>query len=195
MGCYFLFALALRFKLNYHMQNKNQPQAAKNKHTLQYDAVVAAPFGAVGIAIQGVQVAIELLTNPHDQKPAEHKLSAQVANQITAYFNNAHNDFNLPLIYKGTPFQRRVWQAISAIPCGRVLTYGEIAEQIGSGPRAVANACGANHLPLVIPCHRVVAKNGLGGYMRGQKDGLKIKQWLLKHEGITFKKSKPVCLK
>lgn len=169
------------------MQHKSQPQVIKNKRSLQYDAIVAAPFGSVGIAIQGVQVAIELLHRQHDAKAAEHKLTSQIANQITAYFANAHNDFNLPLIYKGTAFQRRVWQAISAIPCGRVLTYGEIAQQIGSGPRAVANACGANNLPLVIPCHRVVAKNGLGGFMQGNKDGLKIKKWLLKHEGVVIK--------
>jgi len=171
------------------MQNKSLSQTAKNKHPLQYDAVVIAPFGAVGVAIRGVQVAIELLSIQHEAKAPEHKLTTQVASQINAYFANAHNDFNLPLIYSGTPFQRRVWQAISAIPCGRVLTYGEIAQQIGSGARAVANACGANHLPLVIPCHRVVAKNGLGGFMQGNKDGLKIKKWLLKHEGVSIKPS------
>ena len=171
------------------MQNKRLSQAAKNKHPLQYDAIVTTPFGAVGVAIQGVQVAIELLSIQHEAKAAEHKLSTQVANQISAYFANAHNDFNLPLIYSGTPFQRRVWKAISAIPCGRVVTYGEIAQQIGSGARAVANACGANHLPLIIPCHRVVAKNGLGGFMQGNKDGIKIKQWLLKHEGVLIKPS------
>ena len=165
---------------------------SKNKHALQYDAVVAAPFGAVGIHIQGVQVVLELLPEKHLTKAAEHKVAVNVASQIEAYFSNPRNDFNLPIVYKGTPFQRRVWQAISAIACGRVLTYGEIAAQIGSGPRAVANACGANHLPLVIPCHRVVAKNGLGGFMQGSADGAKIKTWLLKHEGITFKKDKLV---
>jgi methylated-DNA-[protein]-cysteine S-methyltransferase len=162
----------------------------KNKHPLQYDAVITAPFGAVGISVQGVQVAIELLPQKQAKKTAENKTAAKVVNQIEAYFSNARNDFNLPIVYKGTPFQRRVWQAISAIPRGRVLTYGEIAAQIGSGPRAVANACGANNLPLVVPCHRVVAKNGLGGFMQGNKDGLKIKIWLLKHEGVTFNKDK-----
>jgi methylated-DNA-[protein]-cysteine S-methyltransferase len=165
---------------------------SKNKLSLQYDAIVAAPFGAVGIAVQGVQVVIELLPENHSIKSAEHKVAAKVASQIEAYFNNARNDFNLPLVFKGTPFQRRVWQAISAIACGRVATYSEIAQQIGSGPRAVANACGANHLPLVIPCHRVVAKNGIGGFMNGQQEGVKIKTWLLKHEGITFKNNKLV---
>ena len=164
----------------------------KNKLPLQYDAVVAAPFGAVGIYIQGVQVVIELLPEKHPTKIAEHKVAANVVSQIEAYFSNPRNDFNLPIVFKGTPFQRRVWKAISAIACGRVVTYGEIAQQIGSGPRAVANACGANNLPLIIPCHRVVAKNGMGGYMSGQQDGLKIKKWLLKHEGIAFEQDKPV---
>lgn len=157
------------------------------KRSLQYDAIVTVPFGAVGIAVQGVQVLIELLPAKHAAKPAQHKMAEKVALQIEAYFSNPYNNFNLPLVYKGTPFQRRVWQAISAIPCGRVLTYGEIAQQIGSGARAVANACGANHLPLVIPCHRVVAKNGLGGFMQGSKQGAKIKKWLLKHEGVLIK--------
>lgn len=156
----------------------------KAKRPLEFDAIVAAPFGAVGISVQGVQVIVELLSAQHLLKPAEHKIVAKVAMQIEAYFVNPHNDFNLPLIYKGTPFQRRVWQAISAISCGQVRTYGEIAAQIGSGARAVANACGANHLPLIIPCHRVVAKKGLGGFMQGNKDGLTIKRWLLQHEGV-----------
>ena len=93
-----------------------------NKHALQYDAIVAVPFGAVGIAVQGVQVVIELLPETHAPKPAQHKMAEKVVLQIEAYFSNAYNDFNLPIVYKGTPFQRRVWQAISAIPCGRVLT-------------------------------------------------------------------------
>jgi len=164
----------------------------KNKLPLQYDAVIAAPFGAVGIAVQGLQVAIELLPQKYSLKPANNKIVGQVAKQIKAYLDDARSDFNLPLIHKGTPFQRRVWDAISAIPCGRVLTYSEVAEIIGSGPRAVANACGANNLPLIVPCHRVVAKDGLGGYMNGVDGGLKVKKWLLKHEGIAFKKDKPV---
>ena len=156
----------------------------KNKLPLQFDAIVKAPFGAVGISIQGMQVAIELLSAKQKIKPSADKTVERVTKQIEAYFSDARNEFNLPLIYKGTPFQQRVWQAISAIPRGQVLTYGQIAQQIGSGPRAVANACGANHLPLVIPCHRVVAKGGLGGFMQGDPNGLKIKKWLLKHEGV-----------
>jgi methylated-DNA-[protein]-cysteine S-methyltransferase len=83
----------------------------------------------------------------------------------------------------GTVFQQRVWQAIASIPLGQTRSYGQLAEQLNSGPRAVANACGANRIPLIIPCHRVLAKNGLGGFMQGKKNGLNIKRWLLAHEG------------
>ncbi len=160
--------------------------AAMNKLPLQYDAVVDAPFGAVGIFAFNDQVSIELLTETHVPKAAENKVVQKISAQIAAYFGNAKNDFSLSIAQHGTPYQQRVWQAISAIPRGRVLTYGDIAAQIGSGARAVANACGANNLPLVVPCHRVVAKNGIGGFMQGNKDGLKIKKWLLKHEGVSF---------
>jgi methylated-DNA-[protein]-cysteine S-methyltransferase len=161
-----------------------------NKLPLQYDAVVAAPFGAVGIFAFNEQVSIELLTETtltaSAPSPTENKTVQKVVTQITAYFNNAKSDFSLPITQHGTAYQQRVWQAIRAIPRGQVLTYSDIAAQIGSGPRAVANACGANSLPLVVPCHRVVAKGGLGGFMQGNKDGLKIKKWLLKHEGVSF---------
>jgi methylated-DNA-[protein]-cysteine S-methyltransferase len=158
-----------------------------NSHSLQYDAVLAAPFGAVAVFVHNDQVSIELLTEQHAPKPAAHKTAQKIANQIEAYFNNATHDFDLPIAQRGTPFQQRVWAAIGKIPCGRVLTYAELAAQVGSGARAVANACGANNLPLIIPCHRVVAKSSLGGFMQGNPDGLKVKKWLLKHEGIEIK--------
>ena len=156
----------------------------KNKNPLQFDALVNVPFGAVGISVQGMQVAIELLTQKHQKKSAEHKLAIQVAEQVEAYFADANFYFNLPLIFKGTPFQRRVWQVICAIPKGQVMTYSDIANELGSGPRAVANACGANTLPLVVPCHRVVAVKQLGGFMKGNPKGVEVKRWLLKHEGV-----------
>ena len=157
-----------------------------NKLPLQFDAIIDAPFGAVGFLTHGEQISIELLTEKHALKPAENKTVQTIAKQITAYFNHVNHDFKLPVHQHGTPFQQRVWQAISAIPCGQVLTYSQLAAQIGSGPRAVANACGANNLPLIVPCHRVVAQNGIGGFMQGNPNGLKVKKWLLKHEGLDF---------
>lgn len=89
----------------------------------------------------------------------------------------------LPLMISGTPFQRRVWQEIRRIPVGETITYAELAGRVGSGARAVANACGANSLPIFIPCHRVVAAHGVGGFMRGHKmPALDLKRWLLSHE-------------
>ena len=157
-----------------------------NKAQLQYDAIVTAPFGAVGIFALNEQVSIELLTENYAPKAAENKVVQKIASQITAYINDAKSDFNLAIAQHGTAYQQRVWQAISAIPRGRVLTYGDIAAQIGSGARAVANACGANNIPLLVPCHRVVAKAGIGGFMQGNIEGIKIKKWLLKHEGACI---------
>ena len=87
----------------------------------------------------------------------------------------------------GTAFQQRVWGAIASIPRGHVRTYGDLARLLGSAPRAVGQACGANWFPLVVPCHRVTAAGGLGGFSNSaDADGfhLGVKRWLLAHEGV-----------
>jgi methylated-DNA-[protein]-cysteine S-methyltransferase len=88
-----------------------------------------------------------------------------------------------PLAPEGTPFQRRVWKELQRIPPGARLTYGELAERLKTAPRTVGGACRANPIPLLIPCHRVVAANGDGGFA-GHTRGhwLEIKRWLLEHE-------------
>lgn len=151
------------------------------------DALIHTPFGAVAVAAHNGQLAIELLVaEPCDViavvKPSSNPLIVNACRQIIEYLQNPGFLFHIPLSQHGTAFQQRVWQAIAAIPVGQVRTYGQLAHEIGSGPRAVANACGANHLPLIVPCHRVVAQNGLGGFMQGKQGGALIKQWLLKHE-------------
>lgn len=89
----------------------------------------------------------------------------------------------LGLLRQGTPFSRKVWQALSEIPLGQVLTYSALAERLGSGPRAVASACRNNPYPGIIPCHRVVSKSGIGGFM-GQREGpwVELKRQLLSQE-------------
>jgi methylated-DNA-[protein]-cysteine S-methyltransferase len=149
-----------------------------------YDAVIDAPFGFIGVYAHGIQLDIMFLQYPAEVASTPSKSAIQAVEQIKAYLINPNKDFNLPLMLKGTAFQKRVWQAIATIPLGETRTYADIARQVGSGPRAVANACGANHLPLIIPCHRVVAKDGLGGFMAGKEGGLHIKTWLLQHEGV-----------
>ncbi|MBF0178185.1 MAG: methylated-DNA--[protein]-cysteine S-methyltransferase [Magnetococcales bacterium] len=87
---------------------------------------------------------------------------------------------DLPLQPHGTPFQQRVWREISTIPFGEVRTYGQMAKALSSAPRAVGQAVGANPLPFLIPCHRVVATRGLGGYSGG--GGVESKRFLLQFE-------------
>jgi len=157
---------------------------SEKKISLQFDAIVAAPFGAIGITVKGMQVAIELLSTTYHPMTSSKKLAADAAGQVTRYMEDAHHDFNLPLLFKGTPMQRRVWERVLAIPVGAVITYAELAKELGSGARVVANACGANSMPLIVPCHRVVASDGLGGFMQGDPRGPAIKAWLLKHEGV-----------
>ena len=154
-----------------------------------YDALINTPFGAITISAQANQLAIEFLTESPSLSnyQSKHPLVSQAYAQITQYLQ-APTPFNLPISLHGTEYQQRVWQAIASIPLGQIRTYGQLAQQIGSGPRAVANACGANQLPLVIPCHRVVAQNSIGGFMQSKLNGLAIKKWLLKHEGVDLSK-------
>jgi methylated-DNA-[protein]-cysteine S-methyltransferase len=107
----------------------------------------------------------------------ETPLLARARSQIDEYFAGRRKTFDLPLTPARTGFQRRVREAMVAIPCGQTLSYGEIAHIAGGAPRAVGQACGANMLPLVVPCHRVLAANGIGGYSGGR--GLDTKRFLL----------------
>ncbi|HSI44325.1 MAG TPA: methylated-DNA--[protein]-cysteine S-methyltransferase [Methylotenera sp.] len=156
----------------------------------QYDALINTPFGAIAISAHANQLAIEFLTESpsKENKQSTNLLVAKAYEQIIQYLQNPAS-FNLPISLHGTEYQQRVWQAITSIPLGQTVTYGQLAHQIGSGPRAVANACGANQLPLIIPCHRVVAQNGIGGFMQSKLNGLQVKKWLLKHEGVDMGKN------
>lgn len=153
-----------------------------------YDALINTPFGAIVISSHAGQFAIELLVESPSKNNIESGKAdvAAVYQQLNNYLNHALPAFDVAVLPHGTEYQQHVWQAISQIPFGETRTYGQLARQIGSGPRAVANACGANMLPLVIPCHRVVAQNGLGGFMQSKPDGLRVKKWLLQHEGVDL---------
>ena len=158
-------------------------------------ATINTGFGGIAVHQQAGLLKIDLLGN-HISEPTvsqdpvvqdavvQHQSFKQMTQEILAYLQRPHAAFSLPAQLAGSAFQNKVWLAIYAIPLGQTRTYSELATQLQSGPRAVANACGANRLPLLIPCHRVVAKNGLGGFMRGDENGLSIKRWLLAHEGL-----------
>ena len=107
---------------------------------------------------------------------------AEAARQLTEYFAGERRAFALPLAPSGTPFRLRVWQAMQAIPYGQTRSYGDLARALDSAPRAIGGACGANPIPLVIPCHRVVGSGGaLGGFSGGA--GCDTKRQLLALEG------------
>ncbi len=122
--------------------------------------------------------------DPAVRSPASAVLSA-AADQLAEYFGGRRRTFELPLAPRGSPFQRRVWAEMRRIPYGDTASYGALARRLSSAARAVGGACGANPLPIFIPCHRVVAAGGaLGGFSGG--DGLETKRILLRHEGVAL---------
>jgi methylated-DNA-[protein]-cysteine S-methyltransferase len=149
-----------------------------------FDAVVAFPAMRVGVRTQGEAIG-EIRYLPCTAAPVApgNALAARAARQLERYIEDPDFRFELPLAEAGTPFQRRVWEAIRAIGRGRTLTYGELARTLASVPRAVGQACGANPFPLVIPCHRVVGAMNVGGFAHhGEGFHIEVKQWLLRHE-------------
>jgi methylated-DNA-[protein]-cysteine S-methyltransferase len=109
----------------------------------------------------------------------------EAARQLAAYFAGTSKRFDLPLAPAGSAFEKSVWAAMVAIPYGQTRSYGEVAHELDSGPRAVGRACGRNPIPIIIPCHRILARGGLGGYSGGV--GLPTKEWLLGREGAMLR--------
>ncbi|HYA38690.1 MAG TPA: methylated-DNA--[protein]-cysteine S-methyltransferase [Candidatus Methylomirabilis sp.] len=150
----------------------------------EYDAVIVAPFGRVGFVLDGdALVDISFLDRSAPLSPPRTTQARQVSRALQSYFANPQAKLRLTLTLSGTAFQQRVWRALQRIPPGRTLSYGALAKKLNSSARAVGNACRANPVPIVVPCHRVVAANGPGGFM-GKRSGspLHLKQWLLEHE-------------
>ncbi len=146
------------------------------------------PLGKVSVMIKDDKLcAINIGHDDQQHDTKNNPLLKQLRSELNAYFDDKQFHFSVPLELHGTAFQQRVWRALSKIPVGKTSTYGQLAKQLNSSPRAIGNACRANPVPIIIPCHRVLAKQGLGGY-DGQTSGerLDIKRWLLKHEGVSF---------
>ena len=111
----------------------------------------------------------------------ETPLLVEATRQLTAYFQHDLKTFDLPLRPSGGAFQQAVNAAMQAIPYGETREYGEIARALGSMPQPVGSACGSNSIAIIIPCHRVVASSGLGGF--SAPGGIETKIALLRHEG------------
>ncbi len=155
--------------------------------TAPFTATIAAPFGALGIRIaEDTLLGLEFLPPGTPLAASSLPLIKQVMAELDAYYADPDHRFTLPLAPVGTDFRRKVWHALSNIPAGQTRTYGEVARELGSGPRAVGQAVGDNPIPIVIPCHRVIAADGgLGGFMHSRTGySQDIKRWLLRHEHV-----------
>jgi methylated-DNA-[protein]-cysteine S-methyltransferase len=153
-----------------------------------FHAKLATPFAVLGIRTTGEWLTdIEYLPRGVATLAPLNKLAERACRQIDRYIDDPQFRFDLPFDYRGTDFQCRVWREISKIPVGKTSTYKGIASRIDNAPRAVGGACGKNRLPLLIPCHRVLGSNGIGGFMHARGgEPIQIKRWLLAHEGIRL---------
>jgi methylated-DNA-[protein]-cysteine S-methyltransferase len=151
-----------------------------------YSSVIDSPIGALGIVITDnkltrIDFSVKA-TKTHRTESS--KLLQEIITQLNQYFKNPQYRFNLPMQINGTDFQKKVWHAMQKIPLGKAESYGEVAKKLNTGPRAIGAACRTNPIPIIIPCHRIVAANHLGGF-NGKTSGvaMQIKKWLLAHEG------------
>lgn len=161
------------------------------KSESDYGAIVATPLGKLGFSVFGnALTGLEFLAPEAPERLPSDPAAQAAVTQLQAYFADPGVVFTLPLFSQGTPFQERVWQALRTIPSGSTVTYGGLARELKTSPRAIGNACRANPLPIFVPCHRVVSSQGLGGYS-GAVEGswVDIKVWLLQHEARRAVKS------
>ncbi len=155
---------------------------------MHWQAIIDFPKMKVAVATrEGVVAGIRYLPLTVESKAPENELAERAVRQLERYREDPNTKFDLPLLIEGTDFQKKLWRALCEIPRGRTLTYGEMARKLGGtdfeSARAVGQACGDNRLPIVIPCHRVVAADGIGGFSH-TTDGylIEAKRWLLMHE-------------
>lgn len=136
--------------------------------------IMATAKGVCGIDFSSVSKAVTTAQNPHIKKCIQ---------QLTEYFSGKRQNFDFPLDIQGTKFQMKVWKALQQIPYGHTLAYSDIARKIQNpkATRAVGSANNKNKIAIVIPCHRVISKDGS---LTGYGGGLNKKKWLLKHERL-----------
>ena len=153
-------------------------------------AEVNSPIGLLALSCQeGKLIKIELGAIYNSIKHTHESCLIVACQQIKQYFFNPTLSFHIPFVLMGTSLQKAIWHEISTIPCGETKTYGQLAKNLQTHPRIIGNACRANPIPIIVPCHRVVAANGIGGYMGQEGCYLRIKAWLLQHE-MKFSQSK-----
>lgn len=148
--------------------------------------VVGSPLGAIRITADDQAVyEIAWIEDASATEPAPSPLLERARAQIDDYFHGRRRDFNLPLAPQGTDFQRRVWALLTSIGYGKTLTYGEAARRLGTSARALGQACGRNPIPIVIPCHRIIAaESKIGGF--SAPGGIDTKRFLIQLERCSL---------
>jgi methylated-DNA-[protein]-cysteine S-methyltransferase len=150
-----------------------------------YTTIMPSPLGHLGLICQnGALHKLDFLfANNALQSTIPDTSLQHITAELTEYFRQPQHKFTIKFNVHGTPFQKKVWQALQAIPSGQTMTYGELAKELRSGPRAIGQACRTNPIPIIVPCHRIVAANHTGGYSGNLHGSFKeIKEWLLRHE-------------
>jgi len=147
--------------------------------------IVSSPVGVLELtADDRALVSLRFSREAQHESHEPHPILDRAERELDEYFRGVRRRFSVPLAPQGTPFQKRVWQALLAIPCGKTKSYGEIARAIGRprACRAVGAANGQNPLAVIVPCHRVI---GADKTLTGYGGGLARKRWLLDHEGVA----------
>jgi len=152
-----------------------------------YDVTVDFPKFKVGVATRdGVVTSLKYLPLSAASIPPGNELAKRAERQLQGYRSDPNARFDLPVVVEGTELQKAVWKAMCAIPSGKTRTYGDLARELGADARDVGQCCGDNRLPLVIPCHRIVAADGIGGFAQATSGYLvEAKRWLLMHEAAA----------
>jgi len=147
-------------------------------------ASIDSPVGKIGIQCTAKHIlAIRFLAATSPDTIPTLPFAKEICQQLTLYFQNPQHTFQMPLHLTGTILQQRIWQFLMGIPSGATMTYGEVATELGTHPRVIGQACRANPILIIVPCHRVLAVQGLGGYCGVTKgEGLARKRYLLQHE-------------
>jgi methylated-DNA-[protein]-cysteine S-methyltransferase len=149
--------------------------------------VIDSPVGKLGLLFTDNCIAkISFLPPKTFLIVPKNNIERRVVAKIKRYFCDPHCQFDLPMFICGTLLQIKIWQALQKIPVGKVITYGELAKKLNTGPRVIGNACRLNPLPIIIPCHRVIAANGLGGYSGRSNKAIRVKKYLLAAEGVSL---------
>lgn len=153
---------------------------------MKSSAIIDSPVGKLRASFVADKLArVEFLTTEQHDCYVHGTVAELFTEQLANYFVDASFIFTLPVLLNGTPLQVQVWEYLPVVQAGTVITYGQLAAKFATSPRVIGNICRCNPIPIIIPCHRVVAAHALGGYY-GQKTGalMDIKNSLLQHERI-----------